>query len=244
MNAKTYKSLLKLKKYLPDFLIGAGLIGMGYSVYTAIASTPKAMSIIDEKKIENKPIDIFKNTWKVYIPTASSFILSSACILTAFGMKNSQLSGLVTSYNIAEMAFSKYKNKVIETIGESKEKEIRDDIAKDKIVSNPVSNIIITNHGETIFYDDLSGRYFNSDIEFIRKIVNKLNKRMLDEMFISLNEFYTEIGLENIRLGEQIGWKIDKGLIDIDFSAILNEDEKPCIALNYIVLPDSTYIDY
>ena len=95
-----------------------------------------------------------------------------------------------------------------------------------------------------MFYDDLSGRYFNSDIEFIRKIVNKLNKRMLDEMFISLNEFYTEIGLENIRLGEQIGWKIDKGLIDIDFSAILNEDEKPCIALNYIILPDSTYIDY
>ena len=79
---------------------------------------------------------------------------------------------------------------MVETIGKKKEQAIRDDIAKDRVTANPVREVVVTDRGSTLCYDSLSGRYFKSDIETLRKTVNDLNRRMRDEMFISLNDFY------------------------------------------------------
>ena len=59
----------------------------------------------------------------------------------------------------------------------------------------------------------------------------------MSESFISLNEFYNELGLSNIKLGEEMGWHIDKGMIDISFSAQLTDNEEPCLVLNYELTP-------
>ncbi|WP_254556795.1 DUF6353 family protein, partial [Salmonella enterica] len=80
----------------------------------------------------------------------------------------------------------------IETLGEKKEKQIREEIDKDRIKKNPVgkSEVIITGNGKTLCYDHTSGRYFESDMETIKRAVNTINKQMLDEMYVSLNDFY------------------------------------------------------
>ena len=61
--------------------------------------------------------------------------------------------------------------------------------------------------------------------------------------YISLNEFYDEIGLDRVERGEELGWNLDngKGLIDISFSAQVSDNGQPCLVLDYRVAPKHGY---
>ena len=101
---------------------------------------------------------------------------------------------------------------------------------------------MVLREGNTLCYDAVSGRYFKSDIETIRKAVNELNRRMLRENYVCLNEFYGEIGLPYTNLGDDIGWSIDRdGLIELDLSSQLAEDGTPCLVISYRVTPRFGY---
>ena len=89
--------------------------------------------------------------------------------------------------------------------------------------------------------DSMSGRYFKSDMESIKQAINKLNRRRTYENYISLNEFYGEIGLNDVKNGELLGWNIDSGLIEPTFSTCLTEDGRPCIVLDFMVEPRYDY---
>lgn len=67
---------------------------------------------------------------------------------------------------------------------------------------------------------------------------------MRDDMYISLNDFYYEIGLRGISIGDDIGWDIDRGYIDLDFSSQLAEDGVPCLVIDYGVAPRYGYKHY
>jgi len=56
-------------------------------------------------------------------------------------------------------------------------------------------------------------------------------------MFLTLNELYYALGLAGIALGDQMGWDIDKGMVEINFSTQLTEEGEPCLVLNYSVEP-------
>lgn len=65
---------------------------------------------------------------------------------------------------------------------------------------------------------------------------------MRDEIYISLNDLYFELGLDNIKLGDELGWNIDKGYIDINFSSQLDANGTPCLVLDYRVAPVYDYM--
>ena len=136
---------------------------------------------------------------------------------------------------ISSTALHKYGEKVVEVIGENKDREVRDEIAKDYLKREPIKSkqIIITNKGDVRCFDVLSGRYFQSTIDNLNKAANDLNRRMRDEYAISLNDFYWEIGLDNVKLGDMLGWNIDRGYIELDFSAQIADDNIPCIVVGY-----------
>ena len=74
---------------------------------------------------------------------------------------------------------------------------------------------------------------WKSDIDKLKKAENELNRQMRDEMYISLNDFYYEVGLEPIKLGDDLGWNIDNGYIDLRFSSQLATDGTPCLVIDY-----------
>ena len=110
---------------------------------------------------------------------------------------------------------------------------------KGRIEKKPVSNsqVFISKKGNTLCFDPISGRYFKSDIDHIKRSVNELNRRMLTEMYISLNELYDELDINHIEIGDDLGWNIDRGLIDIDFSSQIADDGTPCIVLDFSIEP-------
>lgn len=255
-----------LVKHSPGILTGLGIAGMVTSTVMAVKATPKALMLIEEEKKrqneelereactnEIEPIeklkvkDAVKVAWKCYIPAAATAVVSAACLIGANTVNVRRNAALAAAYTLSENALKEYQEKVVETIGEKKEKTVRDAIAKDRVEKNPVENseVIITGKGDTLCLDLLSGRYFKSDIEKLRKAENELNRRMKYENYISLNELYAEIGLSQTRLGDKLGWNIDKGYIEMYFSSQLGADGTPCLVLDFDKAPTydfSTYI--
>ncbi|GHU53224.1 hypothetical protein FACS1894132_04810 [Clostridia bacterium] len=245
-------------KHSPEILTGIGIAGMLGAIIVAVRVTPKAVQLIEQEEVEKSlalgegneseyekltPIETVKTTWKLYVPVAVTSAVSIACLIGASSVNHRRNSVLATAYMLSETALKEYSERVIDIVGEKKEQEVREKIAKDKIVKNPVTNceVIFTENGETLCYDAVSGRYFKSDIEKIRKAENDLNKRMLDDSYISLNDFYYEIGLSDIKIGYDLGWNIYKGYIDLNFSSQLNSDGTPCLVLDYRVAPRYDY---
>ncbi len=241
---------LAAKKHSPEILTGVGIAGMLTTVVLAVRATPKALRLIDEKKAdipeeESIPrLEAVKAAWKVYVPAVLTGILSTICLIGANSVNQRRNAAIAAAYSLSESALKEYRKKVVETIGERKEQAIRDDIAKDRITENPVREVIVSDRGSTLCYDSLSGRYFKSDIEKLRRIVNDLNRRMRDEMFISLNDFYCAVDNPDLgptKLGDMLGWNIDKGYIDLNFSSQLTTDGMPCLVLDYTVVPEYEY---
>lgn len=67
----------------------------------------------------------------------------------------------------------------------------------------------------------ISGRYFKSDIEKLKRAANDLSRRMLDEGYISLNDFYYEIALPETKLGDELAWYFTKK----KYEEILQDDK-------------------
>lgn len=253
MNKKTIPTALRnlqnaAKKHSPEILTGIGIAGMITTTIMAVRATPKALMLIEEKKDELDTDELTaKETviaaWACYIPAAVTGTVSICCLIGASSVNIRRRAALATAYTLSESALKEYQEKVVETIGEKKEQSIRDAVAKDKIEKNPASNceVFITEKGNTLCFDAVSGRYFKSDIDKIKKAENELNRRMRDEMYISLNEFYYEIGLDGISIGDELGWNIDNGYIELQFSSQLDDNGTPCLVLGYLVEPRYDY---
>lgn len=234
MNKQTIAKVLKgvpnvLKRHSPEILTGIGIAGMIFAAVTAVKATPKALQLVDEREIkEGKRLtnsEIVKTTWKCYVPATITGVCSIACLIGASSVNAKRNAALATAYTISETALKEYKEKTAEVVGSKKEQAIRDAVAKDKLEKAHVQTreFISTGRGETPCFDPLTNTCFKSDIESLRKAENNLNKRLRDEVRITLNEFLQEIGLDpcDESIGEHLGWDIDKGYIELDYSSQL-----------------------
>lgn len=243
---------MAVSKHSPEILTGLGIAGMITTTVLAVKATPKALELIEDRKDE---LDIYpteklslvetvKATWKCYIPAAVTGVTSIACLIGASSVNYKRNAALTAAYNLSATALKEYKEKVVETVGEKKEKAIRDKVAEEQIKKEPVnqSAIIVSGNGNTRCFDTITKRRFISDIETIRRIVNDLNARMINgEDYISLNEFYYEVGLDGTSIGDELGWNVCNGMIDVNFSAQLDSDNTPCIVIDYTVAPKRGY---
>ena len=245
--AKSIKGVLE--RHAPEILTGIGVAGMVTSTVLAVKATPKACLLIngrkDELEVEKLPVtELVKTTWKCYIPAVVTCGASIACLVGASSVNFKRNAALATAYKLSEAALSEYKDAVIETIGEKKEQSVRDKVAEERLKKNPVSKseVIVTGNGTTLCYDPVGNSYFKSSIQQIESAKNKLNARMLSENYVSLNDFYDELGIGPTKLGDDLGWDIYKdGLIDIAFSSRLAEDGTPCLVMDYSVAPRYEY---
>lgn len=269
MNEKITKLLKSTRSFLgkhsPEILTGIGIAGLLSSTVLAVKATPKALELMaDEINRRNdksfkeaeaanqevcsyisklKHIDVVKTCWKPYIPAASMAIIGTSCIVGASAIHYKRNAALATVYALSERTLANYRDKVIESLGEKKEKEIHQKVAQESIDNNKPSDntIILTSKGNTLCKDSLSGRYFRSDLDSIKRAINTLNRRMTYDHYISLNEWYGEIGLDNVKNGELMGWNLDNGLLEVSFETCLAENDEPCVVLEYYVSPKYDY---
>lgn len=244
MNFKelTSKGLNFIQKNQSTILTALGVAGLVSTAGLTAHATYRAMNKVQEAGYAIEDLTIkerFLLTWRMYIPPVVMGGVSIACIIGAHSAdtkKNAALAGL---YAITEETLQDYRQKVIEKIGEKKEEEIHGEVMQERLDKNPVSKnqVLLTGKGETLVYDSCSGRYFKSDIETIRKIVNDLNQEMLfGFQWMGLNDLYCALGIGAVKMGEEIGWTPDN-LIDIKFDTMIADNGEPCLVINLNAKP-------
>lgn len=241
---KTAKTAVS--KHSPEILTGLGIAGMLTTTVLAVKATPKALMLLEDAQYEKgedlTAVEKVKVAWKPYVPAAITATLSTACLIGASSVNVRRNAALATAYQIAQTTLTEYKDKVIEEIGEKKEKVIREKIVQDKIDKNPSTKteIFITDGGDTKFCDPISMRYFKTSINNLEKAVNNLNYKMVtgNQEYVSLSEFYDEIGLPHTANSDLIGWSLYRdGQIEIETIPAKDDEGKPCLMLEYFVAP-------
>jgi hypothetical protein len=220
------------------------------------------MEAIPDKEFKPAVKDMVKAVAPLYIPATLMCGAAVACFIGANTISAKRLTATSAALTATEEAFRTYKNKVVEQIGETKAKEVIEKIVQDKVEQDPPrfekstdedgkpveSNVVITGDGETLFKDLWTNRYFKSDIDKVKRVINKLNARLLHEDYISLNELYDELGLDRAECGNDWGWHVmDEGLIDVEYTSVMAYADKdmetpiPCIGIGFRIPPRYKY---
>lgn len=244
-----------LQKKTPDILAGTGIGCFILSTILAVKVTPKANDILKEKKKELKTDkltakDTIKSVGKYYIPSAASGIAGICFVSASVSTSNRRYLALSTSYELLREASSTYREKVIETIGEKKEKKIQESISQEKVDNAPPTsnNIILTDKGNTLFRDSLTGQYFRHDINDLKKKALDMANDELCEGYTGVPEWLLSLGLDIPDTLMGMGWsQLDQGkAVTIDFDAVVarNYNDEPCLVIRYDPMPISDYYTY
>jgi hypothetical protein len=71
-----------------------------------------------------------------------------------------------------------------------------------------------------------------SDMETLRKAQNDVNMAIFDQIYVTLDYFYSLIGLSTTSHSNELGWDSDR-LLELEFSTTLTENGKPCLTFCY-----------
>lgn len=258
MKANIIKSLRPfLVKHEPDILMYMGLTGLCSSIGLSILGTIKATKRVTDKKNKLKKDklsikEMITTVWDCYLPALVLTSVSVPCIICSNNIHNKRNAALAAAYTLSETAMQTYQDKVKEIVGEKKESQIRDEAAKEtvsKTYSDSKNSVIMCANGDYLFCDSITGRYFKSTWDKIRSAQNELNARAINGMDqITLNEWYETIGLSRVEYGDERGWGLNvsnssfgmmgsKGLIEVNCTCIMTEDNVPCAYINYTNKP-------
>lgn len=234
----------------PTLLTAAAVTGTVLTAVLAGKSAIRAAQILDQARIHAEhqklpPLegrDYVQLTWREFAPPVLTGCLTIVCIIGANQIGSRRYAALAAAGAITEQTFDIYKQKVVEKLGEKKERAVRDEIAQDEVRDNPVrdAQIIIAAGGDVLCRDSLSGRYFQSDIATMRRAENETNSQINNDFYASLSDFYKRIGLSQTRMSEELGWNSDK-LMNLSFSSTIAEDGRPCLVLEYDTVPIRNY---
>lgn len=246
-----------LKDNLPQILSGVAVAGVIGTVVLAVKATPEAIDNLRdarndqiEEPITLANVDDYKGvkltlrqtiqaTWRPYLPTTLCGAATIACIIGSNALGLRRQAALLGAYTLVDASFREYKDKVVEQLTAQKAQKIDDEIMEDRIKKNPpkTETIIFTGGGDQLCYDSLTGRYFKSDAETIRRAAQDIDARILQgDLYASQNEFYQELGLDSCTIGAELGWNIECRL-KVVFSSHKTEDDKPCLAIGYEKMP-------
>lgn len=223
----------------PAILTTVGVVGTLATAILTGKATFKAAEILAEENSAD-PKDKVRLVWKEYVPAAGVGVITVVSIVGANRIGSRRAAAIATAYAVSEKAFSEYKNKVLDKVGENKEREIRAEVAQDRVNRTPGSREVIISGTDVLCYETFTGRYFQSDMETLRKAQNDINAKILNDTYASLTEFYDRIGLESTTYSEEVGWNVDN-LMELHFSTIMSEDNRPCICIDYTVMPVRKY---
>lgn len=148
---------LKLKKYSPEILVGAGVVSIVSGVVLCCRATLKANDVLDRHEEEMNTIDeaietgsenyteqdihcdkalVYIHTverfTKIYAPGVALTTLGIGCMLGSYGILKKRNVALMAAYDALQTTFTEYRNRVKEKLGEEEERRIYHGVEKDR----------------------------------------------------------------------------------------------------------------
>lgn len=231
-------------KNSPAILTGLGVAGMVTTVVLAVKATPRVNEILEKKEAEGaSKVEKLKAVAPVVGPALAMGVATTACIVGSNVQSSKKIAALSAAYSIAEAGTREWVEKTKEVVGDKTMEKIHDAICEEKVKDNPPpigsetsgngTEVVITGHGDVLCYDAFTSKYFRSNPEYIRKVINDMNQKMFVENYITLNEMFDALGLDRCKMGENFGWNIEQGQIEPWFSSMLTDSNQPVLVLDY-----------
>ena len=240
-----------LRKNGSTILTCVGGTGVVATTIMAVKATPKAMQLIkaaeEEKGEKLTRMETIQATAMTYAPSALLGIATIASIFGANALNKRSQAALMSAYALVDQTFRDYKTHVEEEYGEEANAHIREKIAKDRYVEQKTEL-----GGETkLFYDFYSGRYFNSTMENVLAAEFALNRQIILGECAYLNDFYQELDIPLIDIGDEVGWSrgymcdaYGQEWVDFNHQDVTQEDGLECCIITFMQDPSVDFADY
>ena len=206
MNKFLFKSKMFLRSNSSTILTCIGGVGVVATVVTAVKATPKAMALVEEAKAEKgaelTKVETVITAAPAYITTAVLGVSTLACIFGANALNKRQQAALTSAYALLDNSYKEFKAKVQELYGTGTLDVVKGELAKDKYKEKPFK----VSEEMELFYDDFSGRYFESTRERVLQAEYELNRTLAYDYGVFLNEWYDMLGIETVDYGDYLGW--------------------------------------
>lgn len=257
-----YKIATTVEKFVkcnsPAIMAGMaafGVIATGVTAYKAGLAANDILKEHEKKmkeaKKESDEKEVYKETAKKLTPVVIKPVIfgisSVCCIFGSLSASKRRIAAISAAYSLSETSLKDLEGKMNQILGEKKTRELKDAVTKEKLKKEgPVQDnqVIITGTGDVLCKDMYSGRYFRSNAERIGQAINWASSEIRTSMYISLNEFYDQLNVPRIPLGDDIGWNVDDlqgGSLPITYSAILTEDNQPCLCVEALIAAREDY---
>ncbi|HOU67150.1 MAG TPA: DUF6353 family protein [Paludibacteraceae bacterium] len=242
------------KKYSPQILIGVGIAGVVSATVLACRATIKAVPVLEEMRADIEDLHEIKSSLinedvvkfdekeyqkdlvKVYAKNALVFVklyapafvigsLSVAALIGSHGIMAKRNAALLAMYKGAEEAYSAYRIRVREELGDEREEDLFRGNKEEVVMADDGPHRIKKSQIFPTQYD----RYFDESCKnwernaeynllFLTHQQSYANDRLRARGHIMLNEVYDMLGFPRTKEGAQVGWVWKKGLENyVDF---------------------------
>ena len=250
-----------LVKNAPTILTAVGTGGVVAALILTAKKAPEAKKELDkEKEIwdaipdkENrvkadyifKRIRIGAKHYWVVIAVATGAIV---CFWVANHISFKRLMSAITAAGLATKSKEELEAKIKELDGDKHLQKLKDEIDADRVRNNPPveGQIIDTGYGMHLCYEPISGRYFYSNIERIKRAVIICRDYLQKDGYLALNDWFNELGLDTTL--QNLCWTADSideiNNFDISFSSQLTPESVPVLVVQYDTSPTLEHRDW
>ena len=236
----------------PSILTGLGVSGLIGAGVMAVRATPVALDIVLErmevdygKDVHPKAIHAFHQyslvevipiVYKPYIPSVLLAVLGVSAIFLGARTNMKRLSTVTTAYGILDQTLRSYEDKIREVVSKTDAKKIQAAVDRDMLVNDPATtfNTHNMNGGPDLCYEPMTGRYFYTSADGIRRRFIEVNHDILSDDTVSYNEAMFDLGLPHVDVGNHLGWSVEHGIIEPILRArLVDPDDKPCLVVDF-----------
>ena len=219
-----------IKRAAPFLLSCAAGVGVIATAILSSKASVKAEILLEERETgEEKPskIDTIKTIAPLYIPSIVVGAATIFCIFESNHLSSRQQLALISAYTLTKNKFDGYRSKVKEIYGEAAHQKIIDKLAiepckKVDITAPGIASYSSLDFGNDeelhIFHDIYSDRRFESTFSRVLQAEYYLNRDFALGKNVSLNDYYSFLGLEPTSDGDTVGWSFEEGYEWLDFN--------------------------
>ena len=232
-----------VKKNGPTILTCIGSIGVVVTSVMAIKATPKAIVLLEDARAEKgddlTKFEKFMVAVPAYIPTMIVGASTIACVFGANILNQRKQAALMSAYALLDSTYKEYQSKVVDLYSKEADSQVKKEIAKDKYLDD---DKLVGN--DALFYDEFSGRYFESTNAKVLKAEYETNKKISEHRGVCLNDFYCALGLEPTRYGDRLGWSVNDLSLDFRHEKFILDDGLEGCIITFMQEPILGFEDY
>ena len=231
----------------------ATALSVAASINTAVLASKASVKASEEIKTVEAEVGTLENpkarlifrarlVWRTYIPTIISGAGTITLIIASNRLSAKRQAALASVLASTQGYLSNYKETIKEVLDDETAAKVKETVAQKTVDKSDAkaAKAVIFNDGDTLIFEPLSGRYFRSSMNDVTAAVNRANVSCIQNFSVTLNEFFSELGLEDVGIGEMVGWNTD-ALIDVIFDAVISDDGEPALSISYDTEPTARF---